>query len=124
MNKGNGGKGDTEKRMEAREKAVEGMEGTIEKGHGKVTCGSEGIRPKEFVERKKGEQEMGTWGSSSASTAIGSKEMANGRKVTETSETLKEGDMVEETEERGCKAVETTMEGIMADGGAKDESRL
>ena len=33
-------------------------------------------------------------------------------------------DMVEETEERGCKAVETTMEGIMADGGAKDEIKI
>ena len=100
-------------------KAVEGMEEMMEKGHGKVTFGSGGIRPKEYVERKKGEQEMGTWRSSSASTAIGSKEMAKGRKVTETSETMKEGDKVEETKGRG--AVETTMEGNMAEEMVKQD---
>ena len=42
----------------------------IEKGHGEVTFGSEGIRPKEYIERKKGELEMGIWGSSSTSTEM------------------------------------------------------
>ena len=35
----------------------------IEKGHGNVTFGSEGIRPGEYIERKKGELEKGAWGS-------------------------------------------------------------
>ena len=42
----------------------------IEKGYGNVTFGSEGIRPGEYIERKKGELEKGTWGSSSASTEM------------------------------------------------------
>ena len=33
----------------------------IEKGYGNVTFGSEGIRPGEYIERKKGELEKGTW---------------------------------------------------------------
>ena len=48
-----------ERRREARERIVEGMEEMIEKGHGKVTFGSEGIRPRGFIERKKEEREMG-----------------------------------------------------------------
>ena len=42
----------------------------IEKGYGNVTFGSEGIRPGEYIERRKGELEKGTWGSSSSSTEM------------------------------------------------------
>ena len=48
-------------RKEAREKVVVEMEEMIEKGYGNVTFGSEGIRPGEYIERKKGELEKGTW---------------------------------------------------------------
>ena len=40
-----------QERREARKKVVEGMEEMIKKGHG--TYGSEGIRPREQIERKK-----------------------------------------------------------------------
>ena len=50
-------------RKEAREKVVVEMEEMIEKGYGNVTFGSEGIRPGEYIERKKGELEKGMWGS-------------------------------------------------------------
>ena len=45
-------------RKEAREKVVVEMVEIIEKGYGNVTFGSEGIRPGEYIERKKG-----AWGS-------------------------------------------------------------
>ena len=44
-------------RKEAREKVVVEIEEMIEKGYGNVTFGSEGIRPGEYIERKKGELE-------------------------------------------------------------------
>ena len=47
-------------RKEAREKVVVEMEEMIEKCHGIVTFGSEGIRPGEYIERKKGEH-RGIW---------------------------------------------------------------
>ena len=43
------------------------MEEMIENGYGNLTFRSEGIRQGEYIERKKGELEKGTWGSSSAS---------------------------------------------------------
>ena len=55
---------------EEREKAVVEMEEMIEKGHGEVTFGSEGIRPREHIERKKGELEKGTWGLSNTSIEV------------------------------------------------------
>ena len=42
----NGGRGDTEEGRQGERKVVEGLEGMIEKGHGKLT-GSEGVRPEE-----------------------------------------------------------------------------
>ena len=44
-------------RKEVREKVVVVMEEMIEMGYGNVTFGSEGIRPGEYIERKKGELE-------------------------------------------------------------------
>ena len=48
-------------RKEARGKVVVEMEEMIEKGYGNVTFGSEGIRPREYTEREKGELEKMRW---------------------------------------------------------------